>query len=129
TRAPPDGARAPRRCAHAHSRTPRTCARASRRASPGSSRRPEREPPGRCWPWLRSDAAQRERLLASAGSAWFRSRGEVADHVLQNLDELDVESRFLLLDIGPYVGDDVFNIPLALRFQLHQNVARIGFRD
>ena len=54
---------------------------------------------------------------------------EIADHVLQNLYELDVESGLLLLDIGAHVGDDVFNSPLALRFQLHQDVAGIGFRD
>src|SRR4029077_16718621 len=37
---------------------------------------------------------------------WFRSRRQIADHVLKDLNKLDVKRRLLLLYIGAYVGNN-----------------------
>ena len=84
--------------------------------------------------------------IASAtwGAHWRKQRGigreqldldrlgrvrQIADHVLQHLDELDVDRGLLLLDLGPQLGDDVVDAAAALAFQLHGDVAGIRFGD
>ena len=55
--------------------------------------------------------------------------GEVADHVLQDLDELDVESGSLALILRADVGDDFVDGAAALGFELDGEVAGVGFGD
>src|SRR5262249_18071533 len=42
------------------------------------------------------------------------SATEIIDHVLQELDELDINSRLLLLDLRANFGDNFLDIPIAL---------------
>ena len=51
---------------------------------------------------------------------------QVADHVLQHLDELHVDARLLLLDLGAQIGDDFVDAAIALALELDRDVAGIG---
>ena len=53
--------------------------------------------------------------------------GEIADHVLQELRELDVQHRLRLRDFGAHVGDHFFAAALAVALQLDGDVAGVGF--
>ena len=47
----------------------------------------------------------------------LRIAGQVADHILQDLVEIDVEGRFGLLDLGPHLAHDFLDAPAALFLQ------------
>ena len=53
--------------------------------------------------------------------------GEVANHVLQDLDEFHLGGRLGLLDFGTNVGDDLINVPLAVALELNGEITTIGF--
>ena len=55
------------------------------------------------------------------------SVGEVADHVLQHLGELDVEFGLGLLDLVAHVVHDFVDAAVALGLQLDGEVAGVGF--
>ena len=55
--------------------------------------------------------------------------GEVADHVLQHLDEFYFCCGFRLFDLGPDVGDDFIDSAAAVAFQPDGKVAPVGFGD
>ncbi len=51
---------------------------------------------------------------------------KVADHVLQHLDEFDVDARLALGNLGPQLGDDFLHATIAFVLQLDRNIAGIG---
>ena len=55
----------------------------------------------------------------------LRCRCQVADHILQHLYEIDIEGRFLFLDLSPNVRHDFFDIAVTICLQLYQNVTGI----
>ena len=59
----------------------------------------------------------------------FGRAGEIADHVLQQLHELDVQHRFGFRDLGAHVGDHLVAAAAALAFQLDRDIAGVGFGD
>src|SRR5262249_24390358 len=59
----------------------------------------------------------------------FRLAGEIADHVLQNLHELDADRRFPHDDLGADIFNHVFNGAFAILLELHENVDAVGFGD
>src|SRR5258708_2475391 len=59
----------------------------------------------------------------------FGLTGQVADHVLQKLNELDFGGGPSLLFLRPGVRNDVVDGTLAITLKLHSEVAIIGFRD
>src|SRR6516164_9502462 len=60
---------------------------------------------------------------------WLGLAGEVADHVLKDLNEFDVGAGLGLLNLRANVGNDFFDVALAIRFELHGEIAAIGFGD
>jgi hypothetical protein len=54
------------------------------------------------------------------------SGGQVADHVLEELDELGVQHRQLFRYFFADLGDHLVACALAIALQLHGNVARVG---
>ena len=59
----------------------------------------------------------------------FGGVGQVPNHVLQDLGELDVKLRFCLLDFAADIGDDFVDTAIAFRLELDSNVAGVGFGD
>src|SRR6266702_2276865 len=59
----------------------------------------------------------------------FRLVREIADHVLQNLDELGVECGLGFEDTSANVGHDLVNGPATLAFQADGEVTAIGLGD
>ena len=57
----------------------------------------------------------------------LRCIGEIVDHVFKYLDELYVEDRLLLLDVGSDVGDHIFDVAAPLGFELDRDVSRVSF--
>ena len=55
--------------------------------------------------------------------------GQVADHVLQHLDEFDVELRILLVDLRAHFGNDLVDAAVAIALQPHGEVAGVRFGD
>ena len=59
----------------------------------------------------------------------FGRAGQIADHILQELCELDIQRRHLLVDLLTNVGDDLVYASLPFGLQLDGEIAAIGFRD
>ena len=59
----------------------------------------------------------------------FQRTGQVADHVLEHLDELDVQLRVFVVHLRANVGDDFVNTAVAILFQTYGEVAVIRFRN
>ena len=57
------------------------------------------------------------------------SAGEVADHVLQALFQIDVDSRLPLFDLIAHVIHDFIDAALTLGFQFYGNVAPVCLGD
>ena len=57
------------------------------------------------------------------------SVGQITDHVLQDLYELNVQLRLSLLDLRAQVGHDLVDAAIALVLQLHGDVAGVGLGD
>ena len=72
---------------------------------------------------VRADRHRREELDLDR----FGRIRQIADHVLQNLGELDVELRLGGLDLLAHVLHHVVNGAAALGLQLHGEVAGVGF--
>ena len=76
-------------------------------------------------PHCRSRSGFSENILITIGSG---ALVKIADHVLQELRELDVQRGHLLVDLLAHVGDHLVHAAIALAFQLHREIAAIGFR-
>ena len=57
----------------------------------------------------------------------LRLAGKVANHVLQNLHELDFGGGLRLLNLLSNVIHDFLNAPLAIALELHGEIAAIRF--
>ena len=78
----------------------------------------------------RSEICQQHRIVREdLDLDRLRSIRQIADHVLKNLSELDVEFRLSLLDLGACIGYHLIDIAVALGLQLHRDVARVRFGD
>ncbi len=53
---------------------------------------------------------------------------EVADHVLQDLDEFDIQLRVLLVDLRAQARDDFVDASAAIAFKLHGGNRRCWLR-
>ncbi len=55
--------------------------------------------------------------------------GQVADHVLKELNELNFRARFGGLNLGSEIGDDIVNVPLAIFLQPDGEIPIVRFGD
>ena len=55
----------------------------------------------------------------------LRLAGQIADHVLQHLDELHAHGRFLRVDLRTNILRHLVDAPAAILLELHQDIAAI----